>query len=59
MLRERDSPEGDAPDEHVPEQVEELQQDERGEHLVLHPPDQPHTVLGGPPLRRFPASEIK
>lgn len=34
----------DAQDEYVPEEVEELQEQDGDEHLVLHPPRHPDVV---------------
>lgn len=46
-------PPKNAQDEIVPEQVENLQQQNRREYLPLHPPNHPHSVIGRPSLARL------
>ena len=52
-------PERDAPHEEVPEEVEDLQEHQRHEHLVLHPPYQPDAIFRRPPLGGFAVEQCK
>lgn len=51
--REQCAPDCYAHDEEVPEQVEELQKQNRQEDLVSHPPSEPNAVLGVPSFGGF------
>lgn len=53
-----DGAEHDSPHQDVPEEIQEEQQEERCKDLVLHPPNQPPTLLGLP-LPGISGDEIK
>ena len=52
-------PESNAPHEEVPEEVEDLQENQRNEHLVLHPPYQPDAIFRRPPLGGFAVEQCQ
>jgi hypothetical protein len=48
-----DSPTKDLQNQIIPEEIKGLKDSDWENNLVLHPPDEPHSVLWGPLFRGF------